>query len=121
MSIADVESLPLAEPAFWTGLAEAEPRPRATAPNPARRLAVAVLDEALHTVRRNVGARRGRPLRELREAYAWFQEERRDWTFSFLNVCDWLELDPHDVRGVVDRELALAGATASVLQPASAP
>ena len=34
-------------------------------------------------------------------AFEWFMRGDRTWAFSFLNVCDSLELDPAAVRQVM--------------------
>lgn len=76
---------------------------RQAPPSPERLLALAVLDDALATLVRTADAHRGRQLREFQEAYRWFCDDRRDWGFSFLNLCDWLGLDVSAVRRHLQR------------------
>lgn len=43
------------------------------------------------------------------EANEWFASERRDWPFSFLNICDFLGMDALALRerlGAVQRPLS---------------
>jgi len=36
--------------------------------------------------------------RAFREAYVWVASNERRWPFSFLNVCDMLDLSPQTLR-----------------------
>jgi len=69
---------------------------------PERRLRAAVLEEALHclhlrAVRAGTSGPRWRSsVRD--EAVRWFASDDRRWPFSFLNLCDALDLDPAVVR-----------------------
>jgi hypothetical protein len=71
---------------------------RSLGPSPEMHLVAAILEDAVCCLTRNAGARRGRRHRELVEARAWFQDERRDWPFAFVNVCELLGLDATAVR-----------------------
>ncbi len=62
---------------------------------PHRRLMVAILDDALVVLRRRDRSTRRRVLRETIE---WFEIDDRAWVFSFLNVCDAIDLDATAVR-----------------------
>lgn len=65
---------------------------------PELRLMAAVLQDAVHTYRRHVGAtsREARALCE--EARAWLVSHDETWPFSFVNVCQALGLHPDALR-----------------------
>lgn len=65
---------------------------------PARRLAVAVLREALNDLTRYRFARRRRPQRLYSEAYAWVASDDRAWPFSFVNLCEVAGLSVEAIR-----------------------
>jgi hypothetical protein len=73
-------------------------------------LLTAVLEEALHCVRET-----GRDLSHgpARDAYDWFDSERRDSPFSFLSLCDFLSID----AGALRQRLDLAQRTGFVAPP----
>jgi hypothetical protein len=62
----------------------------AIACTPERRLMVAVLEDAV------VAATKG-----FTDALDWFDADEEAWLFSFLGICDVLELDPEAVRAAV--------------------
>ena len=62
---------------------------------PEMSLATALLKDALRCVQ---AGDRGLSRDEFLEAYEWFASERRDWPFSFLNICDFLEIDATALR-----------------------
>ena len=74
-------------------------------------LLTAVLEEALHCVRETD---RDLSHGSAREAYDWFDSERRDSPFSFLSVCDFLGID----AGALRQRLGLAQRSAF---PATSP
>ena len=63
-----------------------------------RRLMIAVLEDAIHVYRTQVGAREGRGLELFRDAEEWIENDDRTWMFSFLNLCDILDLDGEYIR-----------------------
>lgn len=72
-----------------------------------RRLMVAILEDAVEAYRRPGLGARGRRL--LAEVERWVEDGDRKSLFAFLNVCDYLDLDPgrvrrylRDLRGAVD-------------------
>ena len=73
-------------------------------------LLTAVLEEALHCVREtSPDSSRG----SARDAYDWFDSERRDSPFSFLSLCDFLGID----AGALRQRLGLAQRTGLVPSP----
>lgn len=79
------EEAPATEPRGHEGSAEEE-------------LAAAVLQLAFDDLERHRGATEVRRRRAFREAYTWVASDERRWPFSFLNVCDLLDLSPRAVR-----------------------
>ncbi len=67
-------------------------------PGPEMRLLAAVLEDAVNCVVGNSDARTRQRRREFLKAYEWIWEDRSDWPFAFLNVCDVLGLDASAVR-----------------------
>ena len=63
-----------------------------------RALMLAVLEDALQCIERGRRRRRFHARRLAAEAEAWVRSDRRDWLFSFLNVCDVLGFDPDAIR-----------------------
>lgn len=61
-------------------------------------LAAAVLRLALEDLQRNRYAADTCGRRAFRQAYVWVASNERRWPFSFLNVCDMLELSPRVLR-----------------------
>jgi hypothetical protein len=78
--------------------------------NPERELMVKVLEDALETFTdgrfprpRESRDRKSRRLQEYREARRWIFSEDDTWIFSFVPVCDWLEIDPVRLRELCRR------------------
>ena len=74
---------------------------------PERRLAAAVLEQALADLEREtrrlvVVRRRGRPAYPREPARAWFRAIDEQWPFSFENVCAALGLDAGSIRRAVE-------------------
>jgi hypothetical protein len=67
-------------------------------PNPEAVLAAAVLKLAYEDLLKHRGATETRRRRAFREAYVWVKSNERRWPFSFLNVCDMLDLSPAALR-----------------------
>jgi hypothetical protein len=76
------------------------PRKKAT---PEQRLLLAVLDEAISTYRRHVGARSGRGRALFANAQAWFSSDDTGWLFAFESICDALQVDVSGVRSQLAR------------------
>lgn len=78
---------------------------------PEKRLMLSVLEDAVACFQKHLFSRdpRGRAL--FRNAEEWIEEEDSDWLFSFENICEVLDLDPHYVRQGLLRwkERSLAG------------
>ena len=58
-------------------------------------LAEAVLEDAVYCLRR---VSCGVTHQQCREAFEWFESDRRDWPFAFISVCDVLGMDAAAVR-----------------------
>jgi hypothetical protein len=65
---------------------------------PELQLVAAILEDAIHCVARNAHTRDRRRAREYRDAREWLLDDRRDWLFSFHNVCELLSIDSRSVR-----------------------
>ncbi len=69
---------------------------------PEKRLAVAVLSVALAdyqtyaTIKDDLWSRR-----RFAEVRKWFMSDSTRWPFSFLNICEALDLDPPAIRAAV--------------------
>ena len=61
-------------------------------------LAAAVLKLAFEDLQKYRGASDMRRRRAFREAYVWVKSNERRWPFSFLNVCEMLDLSPGSLR-----------------------
>jgi hypothetical protein len=61
-------------------------------------LAAAVLKLAFEDLQKHRGATATHRRRAFREAYVWVASNERRWPFSFLNVCDMLDLSPRALR-----------------------
>lgn len=72
-----------------------------TALNPERALMLAVLEDAVRSF--FVTARDPNAVRLHEEARGWLFGSDRTWPFSFLNVCDALDLDADYLRGGLQR------------------
>lgn len=64
----------------------------------ARRLLLAVLEEAIHTFLKYHDARTIRGKRAFREAQIWFSSKENHWLYAFESVCQHLHLDPDYIR-----------------------
>jgi hypothetical protein len=78
--------------------------------NPERELMVKVLEDALETFTdgrfsrpRESRDRKGRRLQEYREVRRWIFAKDDQWIFSFIPVCDWLEINPDRIRELCRR------------------
>jgi hypothetical protein len=60
---------------------------------------LAVLEDALATILTSVDSNEGKACRAYEKALNWCRADEPSWPFSFVNVCDALELDANRVRG----------------------
>jgi len=74
-------------------------RDRANAQNSIRRLMCAILEDAVNVYANEVGS--SQPSRTFRETRRWLDSNDRTWVFSFLRICEALDLDPQRVRARV--------------------
>ena len=72
-----------------------------------RDLAAGILEQATLDLRRFHGATRGVEREFYLDAYRWVTSDDHSWPFSFLNVCQVLDLTPETVRQEVLGDLSL--------------
>lgn len=65
---------------------------------PERALMYAVLKDAIRSFYKNVGATRRKYKKVLLEAETWLAEDSWDYPFSFLVICETLNIDAHCLR-----------------------
>lgn len=65
---------------------------------PEKRLLLAVLEEALATLRKYAGSRSANGQRLYREVHHWFASNEASWPCSFVSVCDALGIEPSRLR-----------------------
>lgn len=70
------------------------------------RLALALIEDAILTVRVTDGVRTARAHRLAAEAWAWLASRDASHPFAFENVCDYLGLDPSWIRRGLTRYAA---------------
>jgi hypothetical protein len=88
MNVADaMYTRPTLRP-FWISAPE-----RIRHVTPEKRLMVAILEEALLTLKK-----RGPRRKDFREALEWLTSEETAGPFSYRNICDILELDADQIR-----------------------
>jgi hypothetical protein len=63
-----------------------------------QRLALAVVRQAVEDLRKHRWARRRRAQRIYRDAYEWVDATDRRWPYSFINICEVLQLSPTALR-----------------------
>jgi hypothetical protein len=61
-------------------------------------LVEAVLREAIREYQKFAGQQGRRGSRLFREVHEWFLDDDRKWDFSFVNVCQILDLEPGYIR-----------------------
>lgn len=66
---------------------------------PEKRLMLAVLEDAVALYQRHLLSTRPHERQDFDETTAWIWSEDRMWPFSFLNVCDHLDLNADRIRG----------------------
>jgi hypothetical protein len=68
-----------------------------------KRLMLAVLEEAVATFQRNVGAKTRHGQRIFHEAEEWIRSSDGSWPFAFENICHALEIEPEFLRRGLER------------------
>lgn len=71
---------------------------------PERRLVLAVLMDAVQTYWGKMGSSKRKARRLFEEADEYLFSDDKHWPFSFLNICDILEIDAYSVRSVLEAE-----------------
>jgi hypothetical protein len=71
-------------------------RERRNARDGIRRLMYATLEDAVNVYTREAGSTR--PSRTFQQARRWIDGSDRTWVFSFLRICEALDLDPEYIR-----------------------
>ncbi len=75
-----------------------------TAPStPSKRLALAILQDAILAIERGVRSSNVQQRREFHDVERWVDNTAVDWPFSFENVCATVGLDADYVRGGLRR------------------
>jgi hypothetical protein len=67
-------------------------------PDPAKRLMMAILREAMTDFEENFSAKNRTKRNLYRQAKDWIFDEAEDWLFSFKTICRSLRLNPDDLR-----------------------
>lgn len=83
------------------------------------RLIVAVLEDAIDCFQKHCDARDSKTRQLFEDAAQWVSSEDRSWPFSFLNICDVLNLDPAYVREGLEQHRARRMAQRSKVVPLS--
>ncbi|MFQ5667589.1 MAG: hypothetical protein ACE5I7_14350 [Candidatus Binatia bacterium] len=65
---------------------------------PERRLAIAVLQDAVDCFQKHLRARDRKARQLFLDAEEWLVSDDRSWPFSFENVCDLLQINPEYLR-----------------------
>src|SRR5262245_9116467 len=74
------------------------------------RLMYAILEDAISVYCRHREPTRARDRRSFRAACRWIESSDRTWLFSYLRICEALDLDAEYIRrGLRARRVALAG------------
>lgn len=85
---------------------------RKGAHEPERRLAIAVLQDAVDCYQKHFRARDRKTRQLFLDAEEWIGSPDRSWPFSFENVCDLLQINPQYLRrgltGWKDRQATIA-------------
>jgi len=79
-----------------------------------RELAAGVLKQAAQDLRRFHGATSTVERELYLDAYHWLTVDGRSWPFSFLNICQLLNLVPENVRQELSSDLSLGAFTCRV-------
>lgn len=65
---------------------------------PEESLAIGVLSQAAHDLRRFHNATSGLPRELYLDAYRWITDDDFTWPYSFLNICKLLDVPPETLR-----------------------
>ena len=72
---------------------------------PEKALIAAILEDAIHQYHKNRHTRDAAGKEQFREAEEWIMHKGNGWIFTFVNVCEFLGLDPEYLRrGLRERE-----------------
>lgn len=71
--------------------------------NPEMALVLAILEDAVHDFQKNIFARYPKDRALYRDAEDWFMDDSNWGIFSFVNVCEVLELSPSYLRKGLSR------------------
>ena len=63
-----------------------------------QRLMAAILEDAVAVCGKRTVPKSSKGRQILREALRWVRNNDRSWTFSFLRICEHLDLDPTAIR-----------------------
>lgn len=85
-----------------------------------KRLALAVLEDAVSCFQKYATAKKGPGLRLFEDAQVYIDAEERNWSFSFICVCDLFGIDPFFLREGLAKWLAREQAGQNV-RPAQKP
>lgn len=66
---------------------------------PEKRLMLAVIEDAWNMAIRPIKGRRGQRLQE--EARDWFLSDDSQWIYSFISICEYLDLEDSEIRKAV--------------------
>src|SRR5215831_20624181 len=83
------------------------PQAEPLAPTPEKGLAVGVLKQAAHDLRRFRAATKGLKRELYLDAYSWITENDFSWPYSFVNVCKLLHVSPDVVRAEILADASL--------------
>ncbi len=100
-------------------LAPVEPDSSEVCSEPANRLMLAVLEEALVTFQTGLDSPRPEARHRFFEVDSWIASQDTDSAFSFENICTSLRIDPEYIRKGLRRmkKLALGGAPGEIAGP----
>ena len=76
-----------------------------------RRLALAILDDAIRCAIRHGASPLRHQREEAREALRWIESDETDYALSFVPICQTFSIDPDWIRGLVRRALAIQPAS----------
>ena len=68
-----------------------------------KHLMLAVLEDALDCFQKYAFTKENHARQIFGEAYEWIHSGDRDWPFSFENICETLEINPHYLRHGLER------------------
>jgi len=83
------------------------PQAEPLAPTPEKGLAVGVLKQAAHDLRRFRAATRGLRRELYLDAHSWITANDFSWPYSFVNVCELLHVSPDVIRAEILADASL--------------